>query len=79
VHFIDLPFPQPTPIGVFIAISAQPRCVGQAYAQPLILFEQGLIIFEKVLRSYLGGERLSLVSQATLIKSVLQALRSDQR
>jgi hypothetical protein len=39
---------------VFIAISAQPRCVGQAYAQPLILFERSLIIFEKALSSCLG-------------------------
>jgi hypothetical protein len=79
VLLIDLPFPHKTPIGVFIAISAQPRCVGLAYAQPLILFERSLIIFEKVLSSCLGQSRLSLVSSVTPVKSILQALSSDQR
>ena len=54
VLFIDLPFPQETPIGVFIAISAHRAVCGIAYAQPLILFERSLIIFEKVLSSCLG-------------------------
>jgi hypothetical protein len=54
VLFIDLPFPQETPIGVLIAVGASPRCVRVAYAQPLILFEQSLIILEKVLSSCLA-------------------------
>src|SRR5882757_270949 len=51
VLLIDLPFPRKTPIGVFIAISTNRAVSALAYAQPLILFERSLIIFEKVLSS----------------------------
>src|ERR1700722_4223302 len=79
VLFIDLPFPPKRQLAS-LSPSAPNRAVSaQAYAQPLILFERSLIIFEKVLSSCLGQWRLSLVSPVTPVKSVLQALGSDQR
>src|ERR1700755_2784690 len=73
------PFPQQRQLAC-LSPSAPNRAVSaQAYAEPLILFEQNLIIREKVLSSCLAQQRLSLVSSVTPVKSVLQAFSSDQR
>src|SRR5258708_28191698 len=53
VLFIDLPSPNKRHWRDY-RHQRPPRCVRIAYAQPLILFEQSLIIFEKVLSSCLG-------------------------